>query len=82
MVRKHASLDKDAELERAAWVATRGAVVGAAKVSPCPVLRSNQCTSTLPIDRTMLTTSPVSSGDWSQQQQRPLHTSSAQCIEA
>lgn len=32
MSRKHASLEKDAELENAAWVATRGAVVGAAKV--------------------------------------------------
>lgn len=33
MSRKHASLEKDAELENAAWVATRGAIVGAAKVS-------------------------------------------------
>lgn len=33
MSRKHASLDKDAELDRAAWIATRGALVGAAKVS-------------------------------------------------
>ncbi|KAK3075257.1 hypothetical protein LTR53_001622 [Teratosphaeriaceae sp. CCFEE 6253] len=31
MVRKHANLAKDVELEDAAWAATRGAVVGAAK---------------------------------------------------
>ncbi|KAK3069800.1 hypothetical protein LTR53_011587 [Teratosphaeriaceae sp. CCFEE 6253] len=34
MVRKHANLAKDVELEDAAWAATRGAVVGAAKVCP------------------------------------------------
>ncbi|WPG97461.1 Hypothetical protein R9X50_00023700 [Acrodontium crateriforme] len=31
MPRKHASLAKDEELDEAAWVAARGAVVGAAK---------------------------------------------------
>jgi len=34
MVRKHGSLTHDEEINDAAWEAARGAVVGAAKVSP------------------------------------------------
>ena len=72
MVRKHASLDKDAELERAAWVATQGAVVGAAKVSPCAIF----------LDSKVLIYLSISSGGLSQRLQQPLHTSSAQSIVA
>lgn len=38
MVRKHASLEKDQEINEAGWVATQGAAVGAAKVRSTPII--------------------------------------------
>lgn len=42
MVRKHASLEKDQEINEAGWVATQGAAVGAAKVRSTPILTRSQ----------------------------------------
>jgi len=48
-MRTHGNLDKDQELNDAAWEATRGAVVGAAKVSISNYSRIVRC---LPLIRT------------------------------